>query len=140
MTTGQEKQSHTLDGRPVRMAGAPPEQVFGTSEVVREDGELVILVHPVTLALDLSTSSPIDGTTPNAGEGWYEFKHPTRGTSHIAYVLEGGGVYLPDSTLVWSKYPQDHPGFAPQPFITLEDFQLAATTDHFHKLIRADRT
>ena len=33
------------------------------------------------------------------GAGWVEFIMPKTGTTHIAYVYEGGGTYLPDGEL-----------------------------------------
>ncbi|AXH46735.1 hypothetical protein QCN35_gp74 [Arthrobacter phage Synepsis] len=58
--------------------------------------------------------------TPNKGEGWYEFIHPTKATTHIAYVFENGDIYLPEEG------------------ITSEDFTLAAFNDKAHRLVRAD--
>lgn len=57
---------------------------------------------------------------PNAGVGWYEFITPTA-TTGIAYVHEGGDVYVPDGG--W------HP---------TEPFHLAASRGNVHRLIRAD--
>ncbi len=56
----------------------------------------------------------------NSGEGWYEFIHPTKATTHIAAVLESGDVYLPEEGT------------------TYEDFILAAARGKAHRLIRAD--
>lgn len=57
---------------------------------------------------------------PNQGEGWYEFIHPTKATTHIAAVLESGDIYLPEEGT------------------TYEDFILSAARGTAHRLIRAD--
>jgi hypothetical protein len=57
---------------------------------------------------------------PNQGEGWYEFIHPTKATTHIAHVFENGDMYLPEEDT------------------TYEDFMLAASRGYAHRLIRAD--
>lgn len=57
---------------------------------------------------------------PNAGVGWYEFTTPTA-TTGIAYVHEGGDVFVPDG------------GWGPA-----EPFHLAASRGNVHRLIRAD--
>lgn len=57
---------------------------------------------------------------PNAGVGWYEFTTPTA-TTGIAYVHEGGEVFVPDG------------GWGPT-----EPFHLAASRGNVHRLIRAD--
>lgn len=56
----------------------------------------------------------------NSGEGWYEFIHPTKATTHICHVFENGDIYLPEED------------------VTYEDFVLAASRDRAHRLIRAD--
>lgn len=56
----------------------------------------------------------------NSGEGWYEFIHPTKATTHIAHIFENGDIYLPEEG------------------ITSEDFALAAFNDNAHRLVRAD--
>jgi hypothetical protein len=53
-----------------------------------------------------------------ATEGWYEFIHPTKATTHIAHFSEGGQVYLPEADL------------------TEEDFYLAAASNRFWRLVR----
>lgn len=52
--------------------------------------------------------------------GWYEFIKPGGSTTHIAYVHEGGWVYLPEGPDV----------------VTEEDFTLASASNRFWKLGR----
>lgn len=56
----------------------------------------------------------------NQGEGWYEFIHPTKATTHIAAVLESGDIYLPEEG------------------VTFEDFILAASRGKVFRLVRAE--
>lgn len=57
---------------------------------------------------------------PNNGAGWYEFIHTTKATTHIAYVFESGGLYLPEV------------GVCP------DDFNQAAYLGHVYRLVRAE--
>jgi hypothetical protein len=59
-------------------------------------------------------------TDINSGEGWYEFIHPTKATTHIVHVFENGDIYIPEEG------------------VTYEDFVLAASRGYAHRLIRAD--
>lgn len=52
--------------------------------------------------------------------GWYEFVKPGGSTTHIAYVHEGGSVYLPEGLDVVGE----------------EDFRLASASDRFWRLVR----
>jgi hypothetical protein len=56
----------------------------------------------------------------NSGEGWYEFIHPTKATTNIAYIGEGGDLYLPENGT------------------TYEDFVLASSRGNAYRLVRAD--
>jgi len=56
----------------------------------------------------------------NSGEGWYEFIHPTKATTHIAAVLESGDIYLPEEGL------------------TYDDFILASARGRAYRLVRAE--
>lgn len=58
--------------------------------------------------------------TANQGEGWYEFIHPTKATTNIAYVFENGDMYLPEEGT------------------TYEDFVLAASRGSAYRLVRAE--
>jgi hypothetical protein len=56
--------------------------------------------------------------------GWYEFIKPSdAATTHIAYVFEGGSIYLPEGADV----------------VTEQDFRLAAATNRFWRLVRAEQ-
>lgn len=57
---------------------------------------------------------------PNSGPGYYEFIHPTKATTHIAYVRENGEVYIPEAD------------------VTEEDFLLASARGRTHRLVRVD--
>lgn len=56
------------------------------------------------------------------GVGWYEVIHPSRATTHIAYVHEDGSIYFPEG---------DYP-------LSEHEFAFAAATGRAHRLVRAD--
>jgi hypothetical protein len=61
------------------------------------------------------TKEPVNG-----GEGWYEFIHPEKNTTHIAYVFENGDIYLPEEGT------------------TYDDFVLASAMSRAYRLVRAE--
>lgn len=64
---------------------------------------------------------PTEVKDPNSGVGWYEFIHPAKSTTHIAYVAEDGHMYIPEIGVV-----------------THEDFAVAAVRGKAYRLVRAD--
>ena len=56
------------------------------------------------------------------GVGWYEVIHPSRATTHIAYVHEDGSIYFPEGTQILDTH----------------EFAFAAATGRAHRLVRAD--
>lgn len=56
------------------------------------------------------------------GVGWYEVIHPSRATTHIAYVHEDGSIYFPEGTQVLDSH----------------EFTFAAARGLAHRLVRAD--
>jgi hypothetical protein len=57
----------------------------------------------------------------NSGPGWYQWHKMPGNTTHIAYLYEDGGVYLPETGT------------------TLDDFVKAQDTDQAFRLVRADQ-
>lgn len=55
------------------------------------------------------------------GVGWYEVIHPSRATTHIAYVHEDGSIYFPEGTQVLDRH----------------EFEFAAARGLAHRLVRA---
>lgn len=55
------------------------------------------------------------------GVGWYEVIHPSRATTHIAYVHEDGSIYFPEGTQVLDRH----------------EFAFAAARGLAHRLVRA---
>lgn len=56
------------------------------------------------------------------GVGWYEVIHPSRATTHIAYVHEDGSIYFPEGTQVLDTH----------------EFAFAAARGRAYRLVRAD--
>lgn len=56
--------------------------------------------------------------TLNQGEGWYEFIHVTKTTTHIVHVFENGDVYIPEEG------------------VTYDDFIFAASLGRAYRLVR----
>jgi hypothetical protein len=58
--------------------------------------------------------------TVNSGEGWYEFFHPTKVTTHVAYVFTNGDIYLPEEGVEY------------------DDFVLASARGQVYRLVREE--
>lgn len=58
----------------------------------------------------------------NSGPGWYEVIHPSKATTHIAYVYEDGSIYFPEGKQVLGRH----------------EFEFAAAQGKAHRLVRAD--
>lgn len=56
------------------------------------------------------------------GVGWYEVIHPSRATTHVAYVHEDGSIYFPEGTQVLDSH----------------EFAFAAARGRAYRLVRAD--
>lgn len=85
-------------------AEAHEECVLGIARALAEDG----LLAPAPLRED--------------GVGWYEVIHPSRATTHIAYVHEDGSIYFPEGTQALDTH----------------EFAFAAARGEAHRLVRAD--
>lgn len=56
-----------------------------------------------------------------AGPGWYEVIHPSRATTHVAYVYEDGSIYFPEGVQVLDRH----------------EFAFAAARGKVYRLVRA---
>lgn len=65
--------------------------------------------------------TPVQQDTDVSGSGWYEVIHPSRATTHVAYVYEDGSIYFPEGEQLLDRH----------------EFAFAAARGNVHRLVRA---